>query len=219
MRLRFLFLFLILATTATNVRADDSDDSAYVNYDSLVSELKASAEEPAAAPSPTDWEDVAIHLGAGIVTSFVDVTSPEGINGAGVLKGFEAHAGANLFSKKARAEMLFRNYASEPLSSTLSAHLREFELRLVFIPIVRDKMRVRAGAGFAARYMDLRSRSFGRIREHSTSTPASTFMVGFERKLTHSVSVGPDLSYRSAVISETFDKSAWDASLRINATF
>lgn len=219
MRLRYIFLTLAMMMSTTYVEAEEDDDSSYVNYDSLVSELKASAEEPAQPAPSTDWEDVAIHLGAGIVTSFVDVTSPEGINGAGVLKGFEAHAGANLFSKKARAEMLFRNYASEPLSTTLSAHLREFELRLVFIPLVRDKMRIRAGAGFAARYMDLRTRSFGQIRDHSVSTPASTFMVGFERKLTPSVTVGPDLSYRSAVISETFDKSAWDASLRINATF
>ncbi len=214
---RFLAV-LALWVGSTNVLAQE-DDASYVGFDSLVSELKASAEEPLNPPPRSEWEDVAIHFGAGIVTSFVSVTSPEGQSGAGVMKGFEVHVGANLFSTKARAEMLFRNYTSEPLSSTLTADLREFELRLVFMPLVRNKMHLRTGAGFSARYMDLSTRAFTLRSDHSASTPTSSFFLGFERKLTPALTVGPDISYHSAVVSDTFDKSAWNASLKLNATF
>ncbi len=196
-RIRILALIALLLGS-TNVLAEDEES--YVGFDSLVTELKESADQPSVSQERSEWDDVAIHFGAGIVTSFINVTSPEGQSGAGIMKGFEAHVGANLFSTKARAEMLFRNYASEPLSSTLTADLREFELRLVFIPLQRDKMKLRVGGGFSARYMDLTARSYSERADHSVSTPSSSFFLGFERRLTPSVSLGPEISYRSAIL-------------------
>lgn len=204
---------LALVMGSTNVLADDEDES-YKGFDSIVSELRASSEEPVVADN-SEWEEVALHAGAGIVTSYINITSPDGESGAGIMKGLEVHFGANLFSKRARAEMLFRNYAAETLTSMLSADLREFELRFVYLPVLRDKMRMRLGGGFSARYMDLDSRGQG----YSRSTPATSLLVGFDRRITPTVTIGPDVSYRSAIISETFDKMAWDASLNLNATF
>ncbi len=208
---------LALLMGSTNVLAEDDDES-YVGFDSLVSELTAKAQDPVPVDS-SDWEDVALHAGVGIVTSYISIRSPEGEAGAGIMKGIEAHFGANLFSKRLRAEVLFRNYAAESLTSSLTADLKEFELRAVYLPYLRDRMRMRIGAGFSARYMDVDTRTATVSADHSRSTPSASFLLGFERKITSSVAIGPDLTYRSAIVSETYDKSAWDASLNLNATF
>ncbi len=208
-----------LATASTIVWAEEEDDS-YTGYESIVSQLRSAADTtPQIQSEDINWEEVALHGGIGITTSFVHVASPEGANGSGIMKGFEAHFGVNLFTRKARVEGIFRNYAQEDLSSDMTADLKEFEFRGVFLPSMPDKMRLRLGLGLSARYMDISARSGGKWTPHKASTPASSFMIGFERKISATVAIGPDLTYRSALISETFDKSSWDASLRLNATF
>lgn len=213
-----ILAIIALVMGSTNVLAEEDDES-FVGYDSIVNELKASSEYDEPVTDANAWEDVALHAGAGIVTTYVRLTSPEGQYGAGLMKGIEAHLGANIFTRQARAELLFRNYAEEPLSSTLAADLKEFELRLVYLPYVQDKMHLRVAGGFSARYMDVSTRTASGTKEHSISTPATALMIGFERKVSPTLSVGPDVTYRSAMVSDTFDKSAWDASINLNATF
>ena len=207
----------ITFTASTMVRADEDS---YVNYDSIISELKASAEEPLEpARTELDWDEVALHGGLALTTTYLNITSPMGVEGTGLLKGFEAHVGANLFTRKARAEMIYRNFARESLNTDFQADLREIELRVVFLPVLKDRMRLRMGAGLSARTMEISSRNNSRWQNYSQSTPASSLLLGFERRLTKTVTLGPDLAYRSALISDSFDRSAWDAALRLNATF
>ena len=213
-----LVLFYV-AATSTIVWGDDGDES-YTNYDSIVSQLETDAEDvPVIKSEDINWEEVALHGGLGVTTSFIHVNSPEGAVGSGVMKGFDAHFGVNLFTRKARLEGIFRNYAREDLSSEMTVDLKEFEFRGIFLPSMPDKMRLRFGLGLSARYMDISAKFGSQWVPHKVSTPAISFMAGFERKITPSVSIGPDLTYRSALISETFDKSSFDATLRLNATF
>ena len=211
-------LLLTMASSPTKVWADE--DGSYVNYESIVNELKASAEEPVqAAPEELNWADVAVHGGVGLVTSFVHLTSPEGVGGYGLLKGFEANFGFNLFTQSARVETLFRTYAQESINESLTAGVREFEMRLVFLPVLQERMRLRMGAGISARYTSLNSFANGQWNNHSESAPFSNLSVGIERRIAKSVTLGPDLSYCSALTGDTFGAAAWDASLRLNATF
>ena len=201
---------------ATNVWADE--DGSYVNYDSIVNELKADAEDvPSPTPDPLGWEEVALHGGMSIATAFLSVTAPNGATGTGMLKGFEAHAGANLFSRQARAEIAFRSFAPEDFGK-VHVDLREIEARLMFLPVLRDKMLLRMGFGLAARYMDIDGRQGGNTVHSEATTPSSALIIGFEKQLSPAVSVGPDLAYRSA-LTDSFDKSSWDAAIRLNATF
>ncbi len=212
-------VLMYAAVSSTFVWADDEDES-YTGYDSIVSQLQTAAEKnPQIQSEDMNWEEVAIHGGVGITTSYVHVASPEGALGSGLMKGFEAHFGMNMFTRQIRVEGIFRNFAQEDLSSDVTADLKEFEFRGVYMPLMRDKMRLRFGMGLSARYMDISAKSGSKWTPHKVSTPASSFMIGFERKISSSVAIGPDLTYRSALISETFDKSSWDASLRLNATF
>lgn len=205
-------LFQIAAPTT--VLAQEEDD-AYRGFDSIVSELEMAADEP--APPQDDWEEVAIHGGAGLVASYFNVarnTPMEQLSFNGVMRGFQLHFGVNLFSRVLRMEGLFRNYNSETVDVGIRnevVDLKEFEFRTVYLPVLNDKMKWRFGGGLSARYMTLNS--------EKASTPAASFMAGFERALTPTVSFGPDLSYRYPIISDTFDKGGFDASLKLNAMF
>lgn len=212
-------LFCLVVTmllTATNVWALEDEES-YTNYDSIIAELKASANEKPPAPPSEDlnWDEVAIHGGVGLSTAYVHIDTGS-VRSAGLLKGFEGHFGVNLFSKSARAEGILRSYMPAETSSTVTTDLKEFELRVVYMPQIFDRTSLRLGGGVAARYMNVAVASIGNF---NASTPASSLTLGFERKMSPHVALGPDVAYRSSLIRDTIDKSAWNASLRLNATF
>jgi hypothetical protein len=211
-------LVLTLAC-ATNVWA--ADEASFSNYDSIVNELKASStdEKPQTSADDAEWDDVAIHGGLGLATSYVSPTAPSGVSGAGFLTGVEFNFGINLFTRLLRAEGAFSNFTQSELNSGIKADLKEFELRLIYTPETKDGILLRFGAGLAARYMSIDSYNGGNWTNAQSSTPSSLFLVGFEKKLTKSLAIGPDVSYRSTLVGDTFDRSAWDASLRLNATF
>jgi hypothetical protein len=215
-----LLTIAALILVSTNVWAEE--DSSYTNYDAIVNELKASIDDSPAPPHPRedfDWAEVALHGGVGLATSYVSLTSPNGNAGVGLLKGVEFNFGMNLFSRQIRAEGAFSSYAQEELDSNLKADLKEFEIRLVYLPTIADKTVMRLGLGLAARYMSLDSRIGSTWTDYEASTPSSLILLGFERKVSSNITLGPDVSYRSAIVGDTFDKSAWDASFRLNATF
>lgn len=209
-------IFAGLATFATYVQA--ADDESFVSYDAIVNELQADADDvPPPPEEQLNWDEVALHGGMGIVTSFVSLTAPNGASGGGMMKGFEAHFGANLFSKKARAEFAFRNFAPEDFGN-LHVDLKEFEARLIFLPVLAYKTLLRMGAGLTTRYMDIDGRANGTWAHDEATTPATSLILGAERRLSKAVSIGPDFAYRSA-LNDSFDKSSWDAAIRLNATF
>ncbi len=211
-------LVLSLVVVSTLVMAADEDS--YSNYDDIVSDLKYQADDVKPPTLETvDWDAVALHGGIGLATSYITVESPDGIQGTGLLKGFEANAGANLFSRQARAEAVFRSFAKESLDNDLFAELRELEGRIVFLPTLDRQTILRMGAGLSYRYMDLSARKFGRWTRFESTTPSSGLLVGLERKVAKMVSVGPDLSYRSAMKRDTYDRSSWNAAIRLNAQF
>lgn len=198
------------------------DDASYTNYDAIVSELRASADDRPAAP-PTrdtfDWEEVAIHGGIGLATSWASVATPNGAVGSGLMKGVTVNFGTNLFTRRLRAEGAFSSFAQEGFDENLKASLKEFELRVMYMAAANPNTTLRFGLGLAARYLTIDAANAGRWENYQSSTPSSVAMIGFERKITSNVAVGPDLSYRSALIADTLDKSAWNASFRLNATF
>jgi hypothetical protein len=207
----------------SEVQASD-EDSSYSNYDAIVSELKASMEETAPVPRKTagielEWEDIALHGDLGFATSWVAVTSPNGVAGNGLMKGVQFGFGMNLFTRKVRAEGAFSNFSSESLSPNLKADLKAFELRMIYLPAIAHKMTMRFGLGLAARYLNLETNTGGPASVYQASTPSSVLLIGFERKINSTFALGPDISYRSAIVGDTYDKSSWDASFRLNATF
>lgn len=215
----FLYILGLFLFSPALVLADE--ENSFTNYDSIVSELRAHADDrPITAPTDDfNWEEVAIHGGIGFATSYENVSAPNGASSAGLLKGVTVNFGMNLFTRRLRAEGAFSSFAQEGFADNLRASLKEFELRLMYLPSLDRNTSLRFGLGLAARYLTVDAENAGVWENYQASTPSSVALVGFERKITPSLAVGPDLSYRSALISETIDKSAWNASFRLNATF
>lgn len=210
------FALVILAALATNVWAQEDDS--YTNYDALVNELKSSAEDY----TPVSKEPPPMNLegGLGITASYVSFEMPGvGVNSSGLLKGFAAHIATSPFGKDVRFEGAFRNFAHDGLSNDTAADMRELEGSVVFLPVLQDKMTLRMGAGLSERFFDVRVRLPGQEVEKSWATPYYSLLLGFERKVAKTVSVGPDLAHHAPLDASSYSKSSWDASFRLNATF
>ena len=117
----YVLLVVVLAPFATNVWADEDDS--YSNYDSIVSELKASAEEPQGVIQKDDWDEVALHAGIGFTSSLVSLHLPDGSSASGLFKGLQLSAGVNLFSRDMRAEAIYSAYQHEAIDSNLGGDL------------------------------------------------------------------------------------------------
>lgn len=209
-----------LAIGTTNVWAFDDDES-FTSYDAIISELKTDADAYRPVSETVDWDAVAMHGGLGFTASFVNLEMGNiGVNQAsGLLKGFEAHVGFNTFSRKGRIEAAFRNFAHDALSNTVNADMRELEGRIVFLPVLSDKSLLRMGGGLSQRFFDVNARLPGGEVHRSWSTPYYSLILGFERKVAKTVSVGPDFSHHAPLDASSYSKTAWDASFRLNATF
>jgi hypothetical protein len=211
-------ILLIASAAAFTTNVWGTEDGSYTNYDAIVNELKASADEHEAPQEPDlNWDEVALQGGLSFVVSSpsVSIPSPEGRLTANslFLKGFEAHVGANLFSKRVRGEVAFRNFVPEDFGSTM-AKLRELQARLMFLPPIQDKNYLRMGFGLSVRNMDVTIGDYSA----STTTPAASLILGFEHKFTHTISVGPDIAYYSP-LNDSSDKSSFDGAIRLNASF
>ena len=108
-----------------------------------------------------------------------------------------------------------RSFSSSQLEKGAYAALSEFNLRLLYRNPVSRLVKIRLGGGVAARYLELKTN--GQKKEFST--PASILSIGLEAALSRNLSVGAELAYRSALITETADSGAADATLSLGAHF
>lgn len=221
MRLLALISFLILSFAATtNVWADDDS---YTNYDSIVSDLQALADDTP-PPIETDWEDVAMQGGMSFVTSLVSLSPnlPDSrLEMTSFLTGIEGHVGSNLFSKQVRAELAARIFFPKETGNETQVNMKELDARMVFLPRFNSRTLIRMGLGMGMRFVDMEGRNPSRQGTYSLSSGdlASNIFLGFERKVGATVSVGPDVAYRSSLTDGSIAKSSWDAAIRLNATF
>lgn len=221
MRIGMSISILIFAfTAATNVRA--SDDDSYASYEAIVNELTANANDNVPV-AKEDWDEVAMQGGMSFVTSYVnigiEVPGVATINNGGLMTGFEGHVGSNLFSRQVRGELAFRAFVPKEMGSEMQANLKDLESRIVFLPRLQDRTVIRMGLGLSARFIDVEGRIASGSYAYSSTDLASSVFLGFERKLSPAVSVGPDVAYRSGIDGNPLLKSSWDAAIRLNASF
>jgi hypothetical protein len=223
MRSMMLKSVLVLsAFAATNVLADEES---YTTYDAIVTDLEKLAED-APPQIDTGWDDVAMQGGMSFVTSYLTV-SPTFQNGAAELEmtslmtGIEGHVGSNLFSKQVRGELAARMFFPKEIENQTQVNLKELDGRVAFLPRLNSRTLLRMGLGMGVRFIDVEGRYPSSAGTYSQSSGglASNIFLGFERKVSTAVSVGPDLSYRSSLSSDSIAKTSWDAAIRLNATF
>lgn len=211
---------VVVGMAATNVWA--AEDDSYSSYEQIVSELSANAND-APPVVQADWDDVAVQGGLSLVTSYINVgidfQGQGSIESSGLMTGFEGHAGSNLFSRSVRGEFAARVFIPKELSGVDQINMKDLEGRIVFLPRLRDRLAVRMGLGLGMRFVDVEGRSPLGSYARSSSALGSSVFLGFEKKLSPTVAIGPDVSYRASMNSDSIDKSSWDAAIRLNATF
>ena len=154
------------------------------------------------------------HLGIGMGRSFYDSgneLSPSGVEEQG---GLVINLGIDLLSREFGIEGSFANFGTSD-NENGQQDLREFTLQGIFRPVLTSTWAVKLGLGLSSRFLDISSQG----TQQSFRTPSGLFLFGVDRYLSDMVSVGADLSFKSAMISDTVDKSSANLSLRFDTHF
>lgn len=124
--------------------------------------------------------------------------------------------GMNLFSKNLRGEVAFSHFSPERIESNAKAELSQLEARFLTLPRLGQSTLVRLGTGLSLRYLKVDMPNFASL---DSTMPHLLFLAGFETKVSPTVAIGPDISYRSSVRNDSIEPRSWDATIRLNATF
>ena len=198
------------------------DEENIMGYDEIVDKL-SQTRTPGYTANNDPFKNVKIHGGVGFVSSYISLQPPQGGRISGFLKGFEANFGIDLFTPNWVAEGAVRSFSEARIKSSdtdpAKTSLREFDLKVVYKPRLSRLLRLRAGAGLAARYLTFsQTLEEGRFRK-KYNTPSSILLFGAIARISGNFSVETDLALRSAMIEETIEDSAIDAAIRLSARF
>lgn len=210
---RFLqsLLLIVLTLVAAKVQAEKVEE---ISYDDLVNRLNKKKSQYS-APSGTNLDDIALHAGAGLVSSFTTL-NVNGTDFSRQINGFQISFGIDLFHPSWMAEGALRNFGNTTIGSeTLT--LRENDLKVLYRAKVNDKAGFRAGTGLSTRSTKYENRSTG--ADISESTPSWIFFGGLEAYVNKSLSLGIEGGYRSSMISRNSDKGAIDMMVRLDTHF
>lgn len=186
-----------------------------LDYDSIVSELKASSRT--ALPTEVDpFDNIAIYGALGLTSTLLNVAPELGSTKSGLLTGFEAGFGIDLFSSSWQAEGAVRSFNEDRLSSTMKVSLKEFDLKFMHTSPLTNRLKLRIGGGLAARYMRVESSESLKSRY---TTPASIIDVELKAQVTKILAIRTDISIRNSLISETIDRSAIQGALKMDFQF
>lgn len=213
-----LFSLLAQSLLLNSAWAQSDQDNSFFNYESIVSELSSSKTQ--SNPSNYDpFADVRIHAGVGLVSSLISLQTFDGDRFSGFQNGFEANLGIDLFSPLWMAEGAIRRYSVSELDRSTSSALHEFNLKIIYRTPASRSLKLHFGFGLAARFLELKRKIQNQVQNEEHSTPSSILSIGLESPLSRELSLGVELGYRSAMVRDTIDRSAMDASLKLAAHF
>ncbi len=209
-----ILALLVLGFSSKSFAAVDDDDDSAMSFDSIVKDLSSSRSSLAPSDSGTDPFDlVLIHFGIGFVSSYISYEANQGPV-SGMQQGFQAALGIDLFSRNWQAEGTVRSFSETQVKDT-RASLHEFDLKIQYTFISYSSLEPYLGLGVAARYLDVNEA--GKISKYTT--PASIMTLGSSLKISDSISLAGEMSYRRPLIDETAERSAVDMALRLNTNF
>ncbi len=213
------FIFALSSISSQAATSYDSDESG-LGYEAIVGELeKLDAPLPTTTVSEDPFELAKIHVGFAMLSSYANFQLASGKGESGLLTGFELSFGIDLFSPEWMALGSIRSYSSEKLGDSIRAKLQEFDLKFLYKNYLSRRVQGVFGLGLSARYLDLKTEVASQTQTTKYTTPASVISAGFMARMGKQVSVGPEFSYRSAMINETADRNAFDGMLKLDAQF
>jgi hypothetical protein len=221
----FLAVMLVdllpLCLSHANASAD-GDGSGDQSYDAIVGDLTRQVDRPAPslrargpAIQSDSFDSVVFHGGVGLAGLAESLTLPDGKQIYVGQRGIQISFGIDLFSPNWLAEGTYRSFAQAE-NSQVQVGLQEFEMKFLYKDRIAPQIGIRVGGGLSARYMTVIEPAANAV---VYTTPSGVGTLGLDCFLNDKLSVGVDVSGRSAMISDTPDKSSVDATMRVDAHF
>lgn len=206
------FQLALIAVTlfSTLVQAAEYEE---VSYDDLVNQLHQKKSSVRKGGNLDSLDNNRIHAGFGLVTTANSVN----INGSDSTKyqnGFQISLGIDLFSPEWAAEGALRNFG-QANSGSESRSLREFDLKFMRRDALTAGAGYRLGAGVGSRYMKISDENVS-IEDN---TPTAVLFGGIDMFAAKSLTIGMEAGLRTAMVTNTADKNAFDLMLRLDTYF
>jgi hypothetical protein len=129
-------------------------------------------------------------------------------------RGFQVSLGIDILGPNLTAEGAVRNFP-ESDESTTRVSLREFDLKTYLKTRPSGHLTLRGGLGLGARDLSYRRGP----DSFESSTPVSLVSIGADYYVNSRVSLGAEVSARNAMVAEGFDRSSYDATIRMDTHF
>jgi hypothetical protein len=222
---RLFFIVSLMLSSAAYAQTDEvAEEEDYVSYEKIVDDLQSrTKKQPASQLSARHssgrdpFENVWIHAGVGFAQTTQNIDLPNGATVHMAGRGVQATLGIDILGPNLSAEGSVRNFGESedsPMGIATKTALKEFDLK-VLIKTREGRFGLKGGGGLSARYMTVRSG----LETFDITTPASVLQIGGDLYLSQTVSLGLDLAVRTAMITETFDRTSYDGTLRIDTHF
>lgn len=185
-----------------------------VGYEDLVRQISTKKKTIEDRRQPHPFDQVLIHTGIGYVNSFtiMEIANRESQK---YQNGLELSLGVDLFSENWYSEASFRNFGITNYGSE-EILLKELDLKIGFKDHLQKSLIFKVEGGLANRYLKITNSD--QDISISDTTPMLMGTVGLGVELNPLISLGLNLSGKSALVSQTADKSAFDFSFCFNAS-
>jgi hypothetical protein len=195
-----------------------------VGYDTILKDLNREAARPIETqsrakiqrPSRDPFENVWIHGGIGLSTMIETINFDDGQSAYANLKGIQASLGIDLFSENWFAEGSARSLDQDGVTNSTQIQLKEFDIKIMYKDRFSRHLGFRVGAGLTGRYLRVHRPMMEPVEY---TTPSSIGSMGLDLYFSDRFSLGTEISARSALIAETVDRMAFDATFRIDTHF
>ena len=204
-------VFILTVFIGFNTMAD------YESYDEIVDKLsKYTTTEVTTKPRYTDSSRTfsTAHLGLGFTQTFYDADATNFNSRMQNQGGFLVTVGVDLLNEKWGIEGSYINYGKLEASNS-SLKLKEFTIRGLYKPSIAKNWNMRLGLGVSSRFLDIANAEINQ----SYKTPNGLFLFGIESYMNSFISVGADLSFKTAMINDTIDKNSIDLAFKVDTHF
>lgn len=223
-----ILLFSAVLPTAFSLASIETEEEELQGYNAIVEDLNKKVSptlnrnlirsQTRLDLQPHSFDDVWIHAGIALLQNTEEVNLDSSKNAAFSARGIQASLGIDILSTALTAEGTVRSF-SEVTDGATAMSLKEFDLKVWYksrlTQVYGNPMYAKLGGGIAARYLTLRTDK----QLIDTTTPSSIVSAGCDYYLNDNLSLGAEIAYRNALISETNDKSSLDFAFRIDTHF
>ena len=154
------------------------------------------------------------HVGLGISQTFFDADAVGFDSRMQNQGGMIINMGVDVLNRHWGLEGSYSNYGSSSNSNS-QIKLREYALKGLYKPAINKTWSMRLGLGFSSRFLEISNPQ----TNESYKTPSGLVLIGLDSYINSFISVGADLNFKTAMISDTIDKTSVDLAFRIDTHF